>query len=122
MTDNVTPITNTHVCASCKAVIRDGEVYLGHSEECMQPEIRMRRLERMTLEHRIVIDQLAELLRASVNTNERMSKTLETLATSHGEIVDALGSIVTRLATLEAQMKFHATRDERTGIAKQIGE
>ena len=44
MTD-VTPITPSHVCASCKATISTMNVYEGHTDTCMQPEVRMRRLE-----------------------------------------------------------------------------
>lgn len=96
MTDNVTPITPMHVCASCLAPIDTLKYLEGHTEQCMQPEIRMRRLERMTHEHRIVIDQLSELLRAAVGNAELMSRTMDTLATSHGEIVDALGKLARR--------------------------
>jgi hypothetical protein len=42
---NVMPITRSHVCASCKAEIGTLDVYAGHTDKCMQPEIRMRRLE-----------------------------------------------------------------------------
>ncbi len=41
----VTPITPTHVCASCKATISTLDVYQGHTEACMQPEVRFRRME-----------------------------------------------------------------------------
>lgn len=49
MTD-VTPITPSHVCASCKAMISTLDVYAGHFDTCMQPEVRMRRLERHVAE------------------------------------------------------------------------
>lgn len=97
MTDNVTPIVSMHACASCKAPIDSLKYYEGHTEQCMQPEIRMRRLERMTLEHRMVIDNLAELLRLEVKNSESMSRTLETLATSNGEIVVALGRLASQV-------------------------
>jgi reverse gyrase len=90
VTDNVTPITPMHVCASCKGKIRDDNIWEGHTEQCMQPEIRMRRLERMTLEHRMVIDNLSELLRS-------MSRTLETLAKTQGEIIKALGRLASQV-------------------------
>ena len=44
MTDP-TPIVPSHVCASCKAPISTLDGYQGHTDKCMQPEIRMRRLE-----------------------------------------------------------------------------
>jgi hypothetical protein len=77
--DNVTPITPTHVCASCKATIDTRNVYEGHTDACMQPEVRMRRLERMTAEHRVVIDMLSDILKTDVKNGERMSRTLEKL-------------------------------------------
>jgi hypothetical protein len=97
MTDNVTPITPMHVCASCKGKIRDDNIWEGHTEQCMQPEVRMRRLERMMLEHRAVIDQAMEILLSSVNNTDSMSRTIETLATVQGEIVEALSRLAVRV-------------------------
>ena len=76
MTD-ITPITPTHICASCKATISTLNIYEGHTDSCMQPKVRWRRIERMTAEHRVVIDMMSGLLKESVRNCELMSKVLE---------------------------------------------
>jgi hypothetical protein len=43
---NVIPMRgHTHVCSSCCAQIVTERLYEGHTDECMQPELRMRRAE-----------------------------------------------------------------------------
>lgn len=54
MTDepsNVVPMRgHTHECSSCHAQIVTERLYEGHTDECRQPEIRMRRAEARILE------------------------------------------------------------------------
>jgi hypothetical protein len=50
VTDKETPsevstLTTTHECPSCGAFIFNARRYEGHEPTCMQPELRMRRLE-----------------------------------------------------------------------------
>ena len=68
MTDeNVTPIVPSHVCASCKATITTLDVYEGHMDSCMQPEIRMRRLEASVRE---LVDSIAQLKKEAHGSSE----------------------------------------------------
>lgn len=55
---DVIPITPTHQCASCKAQIYYPDIFEGHTDKCMQPEIRMRRLEREVVTLRGALTEL----------------------------------------------------------------
>jgi hypothetical protein len=76
--DNVTPITPSHTCASCKAEIDTRNVYEGHTERCMQPEVRMRRLEaevaRLTAWQRRQVEEInADVIALLRVTGERLN-------------------------------------------------
>jgi hypothetical protein len=101
--DNVTPITPTHVCASCKATIDTRNVYEGHTDECRQPEVRFRRFERMTAEHRVVIDMLSDILKKDVQNGERMSRTIEKLVEFNEDVIGLLLAAGARLDALEGR-------------------
>lgn len=92
--DNVTPIVPSHVCASCKATIETRNVYEGHGPTCMQPEVRIRRLERQVVElkdaHNHLVDVVTELLR-SVTGNPN-SIILESNGTSESPDTQRSGS------------------------------
>jgi hypothetical protein len=76
---DVTPITPVHECASCKATIDTLRVYEGHAPTCMQPEIRMRRLEA----------RVSELSRFCADLHEMLGKIVSALEEDqHGSSKD----------------------------------
>jgi len=64
MSDNVTPITQTHQCPSCHLEVAHAQRFNpeAHGEECKQPEIRMRRAE-------LQLGQLTEIVHQLVGAN-----------------------------------------------------
>jgi hypothetical protein len=92
MTD-VTPITPSHVCASCKATISTLDVYAGHTEQCMQPEVRFRRMERRIAELHELFYQMPGMKRADcrwcggcygAHTPDCIGHRIAILETKHG--------------------------------------
>jgi hypothetical protein len=83
--DNVIPIVAYHDCASCRARIESMRVYAGHTDECMQPEIRMRRAEQRIAHLLEVVHQLVGSNNDSVELIGELNKRLAALESTHGE-------------------------------------
>lgn len=60
----VSTLATMHECASCHAFIFNAKKFEGHEPTCMQPEIRMRRLEARVarLEEQVEFDHSLETL------------------------------------------------------------
>lgn len=89
MSDNVTPITQTHVCSSCLQEIPTMRKHEGHSETCMQPEIRMRRAERQVAQLTEVVHQLVASNNEAVTNQIDLNKRLESLFADHEKLIGA---------------------------------
>lgn len=72
--DNVTPITPSHTCASCKATIDTRDVYEGHGPTCMQPEVRIRRLERQVVELKDAHNHLVDVVTILIARADRLER------------------------------------------------
>lgn len=68
--DNVTPIAPVQECASCGSRHTHAERFRldAHNEGCMQPEIRMKRLEARVLELALAVEELAQAVTGNPNT------------------------------------------------------
>lgn len=85
MTDepsNVTPIARFHTCASCHLEIEHSARFTleAHGEECMQPEIRMRRAEMRIFALVNAVNTQTELIEMAHRTVIRLEQTVEELA------------------------------------------
>lgn len=71
--DNVTPITRTHTCPSCHLeVAHEARFNIeAHGEECMQPEIRMRRVEHALFELKNAHNQLVDVVTGLLDWKRR---------------------------------------------------
>lgn len=131
----VTPITETHTCASCKAEIDCRRVFEGHTDACMQPEIRMRRTEATLAHLRQVVyqlvgsnndnvtsivafnkrlDELDRLFLKSVKNAEAMGYALADVADQLNTLTDAFDALVERVRAVEGMTRQHGSSKEPT--------